>query len=465
MPNTRKKHARLQRPPDPTAGLPPLNRHAAGIDVGSAEHDVAVPPDRSPEPVRRFASVTADLHALADWLHACHIDTVVMESTGVYWIPLFQILEARGFAVHLVNARHAKNLPGRNTDIADCQWLQKLHTFGLLNSSFRPTDDICVLRSYLRQRDTLISAAATCIQHRQKALTEMNVQLANVISDISGVTGLAILRALLAGERDPAMLAAFKDYRIKASTHTIAKSLEGNWREELLFHLRQSLELYECYQQKIAECDTQIEAHLLTFDRKIEGSAPPLPTPKRRPKKARRNEPHFDLHTQLYRISGVDLTRIDGIEVLTAQTLIAEIGLDMSRWKSEKHFASWLGLCPDNRISGGKVLTRGTRDVVNRAADALRLAAQNLLHSKSALGANYRRLRARLGAPKAITAMAHKLARLVYRMLKFGQQYVDKGIEHYEARFRQQRLQWLQRQARELNLQLVPNQPVPSPVS
>ena len=228
---------------------------------------------------------------------------------------------------------------------------------------------------------------------------------------------------------------------------------------------RQSLELYACDQQKIAECDTQIAAHLRTCDRQIEGSAPPLPTPQRRPKKARRHEPHCDLHTQLYRISGVDLTRSDGIEVLTAQTLMAAIGLDMSRWKSEKHFASWLGFCPDHRISGGKVLTRGTRDVVNRAADALRLAAHNLLHSKSALGAHYRRLRARLGAPTAITAMAPTLARLVYRLRKFGQQYVDKGMEHDEARFRQQRLQWLQRQARELNLQLVPNQPVPSPVS
>jgi len=298
-----------------------------------------------------------------------------------------------------------------------------------------------------------------------KALTAMHVQLANVISDISGVTGLAMLRALLAGARDPARLAAFKEYRLKARTHTSAKRLAGNGREEWLFHRRQSRERYACYQQNIAECDTQIEAHLRTFDRKIEGSAPPLPTPTRRPQNARRHAPHVALHPQLYRISGVDLTRSDGIEVLTAPTLMAEIGLEMSRWKNEKPFASWLGVCPDNRISGGKVLTRGTRDVVNRAADALRLAAQNLLHSKSALGATYRRLRARLGAPKAITARAHKLARLVYRMLKFGQQYVDKGLEHDEARFRQQQLQWLQRQARELNLQLVPNQPVPSAVS
>jgi transposase len=464
-PNTRKKHAKPQRPPDPTAGLPPLNLNAAGIDVGSAEPDVAVPPDRSPEPVRRLASCTADLQAWADWLQACHIDTVVMERTGVYWSPLFQILEARGLAVHLVNARHAKNLPGRNTDIADGQWLQKLHTCGLLNSAFRPTDDICVRRSYLRQRDTLISAAATGIQHRQKALTELNIQLAQVISDSSGVTGLAILRALLAGARDPAKLAALKDDRINARTHPLANSLEGHWRAEWLLNRRQSLELYECDQQNIAACDTPIEAHLLTFDSTIEGSAPPLPTPQPRPKKARRHEPHVDLHTQRSRISGVDLTRIDGLEGLTAPTLIAELGLDMSRWKTEKHFASWLGFCPDNRISGGNGLTRGTRDVVTRAADALRLAAQHLLHRNSALGANYRRLRARLGAPKAITAMAHKLARLVYRMRKFGQQDVDNGLEQYEARFRQPRLQWLQRQARELTLQRVPNQPVPSAVS
>lgn len=304
---------------------------------------MAVPPDRWPEPVRRFASFTADLHALADWLQACHLETVVMERTGVYGIPLFQILEARGFEVHLVNARHAKNLPGRKTDLADCQWRQKLHTFGLLNRSFRPTDAICVLRSYLRQRDTRISTAATCIQHRQKARTAMNVQLAHVISDISGVTGMAIRRALLAGERDPAQLAALQDDRLKASTHTIAKSLEGNWREEWRFNLRQSLELYAVYPQKSAECDACIEAHLHTFDSTIEVQTNPTPTSTRRPQKARRHEPHVALHTQLDRSSGVDFTRIDGIEVLTAQTRSAEIGLDMSRWKSEKHFAAWLG--------------------------------------------------------------------------------------------------------------------------
>lgn len=459
MPKERRAHSKKERKvTDPTTGLPPLNLNAAGIDVGNAEHYVAVPADRCAEPIRCFSSFTADLYALADWLEECRIDTVAMESTGVYWIPLFQILEERGFEVYLVNARHVKNVPGRKTDMIDCQWLQKLHTFGLLNSSFRPADQICILRSYLRQRGNLIAAAGTCTQHMQKALTEMNVQLANVISDISGVTGLAIVRAILAGERDPMKLAALKDHRIKATKETIAKSLEGNWRDDLLFTLRQSLELYDAYHGKITECDQRIEAHLSTFASNEAANEKPLTDVERKNRKPQGNEPNFDLHSELYRITGVDLTRIDGINVLTAQTVVSEIGLDMSRWKTEKNFASWLGLCPDNRISGGKVLRSGTRHVINRAATALRLAAQSLLSSESALGANYRRLRTRLGAPKAITAMAHKLCRLVYRMLKYGQEYVDKGIEHYEARFRTQRLQWLQKQARELNLQLTPTQ-------
>ena len=292
-PKARQKSAKHQQPTDPTAGLPPLNLNAAGIDVGSAEHYVAVPPDRSPEPVRRFASLTADLHALADWLQACRIETVVMESTGVYWIPLFQILEARGVEVHLVNARHAKNLPGRKTDIADCQWLQKLHTLGSsIAPSAPPLTSVCYGPTCASAR-TLSAPLRPASSTGTKALTEMNVQLANVISDISGVTGLAMIRALLAGDRDPTHLAAFKDYRIKASTHTIAKSLEGNWRDEWLFNLRQSLELYECYQQKIAECDIRIEAHLHTFDSKIEIPDHPLPAPTRRPKKARRHEPNL----------------------------------------------------------------------------------------------------------------------------------------------------------------------------
>lgn len=452
MPKPRRTKSKSK--PDPLSGLPPLNLNAAGIDIGSREHYVAVPADRDPEPVQTFQSFTCELQRLADWLKACRIDTVAMESTGVYWIPLFQVLEARGFQVYLVNAHQIKNVPGRKTDVLDCQWIQKLHTFGLLNSSFRPADEICVLRCYLRQRDNLVSAASICIQHMQKALTEMNIQLANVISDISGQTGLAIIRAIVGGERDPQNLAKMKDYRIQASLEAIAKSLHGNWRQELIFALRQALALYDAYQSKIAECDHQIHAHLGTFADNVDAREKPLP-PRKSSKRLYGNSAQIDLRDELYRISGVDLTCIDGVDVITAQTIISEIGLDMTRWRTEKNFASWLGLCPNNRITGGKVIKRATRHVINRATHALRMAASTLRNSQSALGANFRRLKSRLGAPKAITAMAHKLARLIYRMLKYGKQYVDKGMQHYEQKFREQRIKWIKKQAKDLNLQIV----------
>jgi hypothetical protein len=338
--------------------------------------------------------------------------------------------------------------------VLECQWLQKLHTFGLLNNSFRPAEEIRVLRSYMRQRENLVTAAGTAIQHMQKTLTEMNIQLANVISDISGTTGMKILRDIVKGERDPEKLAMHKHGRIQASRAEIARSLEGTWRPELLFVLEQSLELYDTYLEKIKECDRRIDEHLKTMAAKVDPTAA-APEP-RRMRWPRKHQPRFDLRGQLYRITGVDLTQIDGVDVQTAQTVISEVGVDMSRWKSEKQFASWLGLCPDNRISGGKVLKRGTRQVVNRASTALRLAAWSLLRSQSALGAKFRRLRSRLGAPKAITAMAHLLARLIYRMLKFGHEYVDKGIEYYETKYRQQQLQSVAKQAAALNMQLIP---------
>jgi transposase len=440
---------------DATEGLPPLNLHAAGIDVGSAEHYVAVPSDRDAEPIRKFGSFTADLHRMARWLKECGIKTVVMQSTGVYWMALYDVLESHGLEVNVANARHTKTLPGRKTDVQECQWLQKLHTFGLLNNSFRPADEIRVLRGYLRQRENLVAAAATCIQHMQKALTEMNIQLANLISDISGTTGLAILWAIVRGERDPEKLAMHKHSRIRASRQEIARSLEGTWRQELLFVLEQSLDLYQTYQQKIQICDQRIDEQLRSMESRIDPLSESVPEP-RRGKDARRHPSGFDLRGQLYRITGVDLTQIDGIEVQTAQTIVSEVGVDMSRWKTEKHFSSWLGLCPDNRTSGGKVLRRGTRHVVNRASTALRLAASSLLRSQSALGAKFRRLRSKLGAPKAITAMAHMLARLVYRMLTFGHEYVDRGIEFYETKYRQQQLQWVTKQATALRMQLVP---------
>ncbi len=447
----RKDWARRLRSEDP--GLEVVHPHAAGIDVGNSAHYVAVRPDRDPEPVRRFECFTADLYRLADWLESCGVKTVAMQSTGVYWIPLYEILEEHGFEVYLVNARHTKNLPGRKSDVQESQWLLKLHTYGLLNNSFQPTAEIRVLRTYWRQRAEHVSGAATCIQRMQKALTQMNLQLANVISDLSGVTGQAIVRAIVAGERDPQKLAELSHPRIEASREEVAKSLEGNWRPELVFVLRQEVEMYDTYQWRITECDQQLQKHLASF---ADTELPQTPKAESKEKRAKstKNAPRFDLSSELKRITGVDLTRIDGIDVMVAQTLLSEVGMDMSRWNTEAHFSSWLGLCPDNRISGDKLLGKGTRHVVNRAATALRLAARNLIRSRSYLGAQYRRLRTKLGAPKAITAMAHRLARLVYRMLKYGQQYVDKGTEYYENRYRQQQINLLQKNAAKLGLQI-----------
>lgn len=435
-----------------TTSLEVVHPHAAGIDIGNATHYVAVPPDRDPEPVRCFECFTQDLRKMADWLCQCGIDTVAMQSTGVYWLPVYEVLTERGLRVFLVNATHTRNLPGRKSDVQECQWLMKLHTYGLLNNSFRPTEEICVLRTYWRQRDDHVKAASASIHRMQKVLTEMNVQIANVISDISGVTGMAILNAMIEGERDRYKLAELAHPRIQASREEIAKSLEGNWRPELLFVLRQERDIYRQYQNRIGECDEAIQAHLKTMEDRAEpASRPETPKPGKR---AGGNAPQFDLRSELYRISGIDLTRIDGINVMTAQTILAEVGLDMSRWRTEAHFASWLGLCPDNKITGGKIYQRGSRHVENRAATALRMAATSLWRSKTYLGAKFKRLRAHLGAPKAITAMAHSLARLVYRMLRYGQQYVDKGMHFYQQRYQQQQINWLQKKARDLGLVL-----------
>jgi transposase len=460
----RKELARRLQSTDP--GLAVMHPNAAGIDVGNSAHYVAVRPDRDAEPVRRFECFTADLHRLADWLQQCGVTTVAMQSTGVYWIPLYEILDARGLDVYLVNARHTKNLPGRKTDVQESQWLLKLHTYGLLRNSFHPVAEIRVVRTYWRQRGDHVRAISTCIQRMQKALTQMNIQLANVISDLSGWTGLRIVRAILAGERDPQALAALSHPGIRAPRDEIAKSLEGTWQPDLLFVLQQEVAMYDAYQQRIAECDQALEHHLKGFADRIRATTSageePLKTPHnqlrsgpKRRRKAGSHAPQFDLGRELHRISGVDLTRIDGIDVGVAQTLISEVGLDMARWEDEHHFASWLGLCPDNRITGGKVLRRGTRPVINRAATALRLAATTLLRSQSYLGAQYRRFRSKLGAPKAITAMAHKLARLVYRMLKWGHEYVDKGLQYYEERHREQQIHSLKKRAAKLGLQII----------
>ncbi|HEY2644706.1 MAG TPA: IS110 family transposase [Galbitalea sp.] len=452
--------ARRLRAHDP--GLEVVHAHAAGIDVGNESHYVAVRPDRDANSVRRFECFTADLHRLADWLQQCGVTTVAMQSTGVYWIPLYEILDARGLEVYLVNARHTKNLPGRKTDVQESQWLLKLHTYGLLRNSFHPPAAIRIVRTYWRQRGDHVQAVSTCIQRMQKVLTQMNIQLANVISDLSGWTGLRIVRAILAGERNAETLAALSHPRVQASRAAIAKSLEGTWQRDLLFVLQQEVAMYDAYLQRIAECDQVLEQHLTSVAGKatatpsdLEPSAAFQPTRPKHRRKSGGHTPQFDLRGELLRISGVDLTRIDGIDVGVAQTVISEVGVDMTRWPSESHFASWLGLCPDNRISGNRILRKGTRHVVNRAATALRLAATTLLRSQSYLGAQYRRLRAKLGAPKAITAMAHKLARLVYRMLKWGHEYVDKGLQYYEDQHRQQQVHALQRRAAKLGLLIV----------
>jgi transposase len=378
-----------------------------------------------------------------------------MESTGVYWIPLFEMLDAAGFEVHLVNARHVRNVPGRKRDVLDCQWLQQLMSYGLLRGGFRPAEEVCALRAVWRHRDMLLSYQARHVQHLQKAMTQMNVQLHHVISDIMGVTGQAIVRAIVAGERDAATLAKLRDRRIKAEEAEVAAALQGNWRDEHLFALKQALALIDAYAAQITECDGKLQQLLGA----LKGHALPeagLGTPKRgTPAK---NSVHFDARTSLFEASGVDLTRIPGIDTSTALKVISEIGVDLARFPSVKHFTSWLGLCPGTKISGGKVISSATKPCANRAAQALRMAAQALRKSQTALGAHHRRLCSRMDKPKAITASAHKLARLVYFMLTKGQAFVEAGQDEYEERYRQRVVQNLTRRAHQLGFQLTPQE-------
>jgi transposase len=437
---------------DWTENLAITHPNAAGIDIGSKEHYVSVPPDRDEESIRTFTCFTDDLHALAKWLVACKIDTVALQSTGVYWMPVYDVLEQYGLKVFVVNARHTKNLPGRKSDVQECRWLRQLHTYGLLRNSFQLEAVLRGLRIYWRQRNTHVQSGACCIQRMQKALTAMNIQLHNVISDLSGLTGLTIVQAILDGQRNSRELAKLRDPRVKASEEQVTRSLEGNWNDSQLFVIRQEMETYRMYLRQIEACDVEVRKLLKQMDCKADPE-------KLGPRTGRRSHGHsapaFDLRPELYRVSGVDLTRIDGIDVVTAQTLLSEIGVDMTAWPTEAHFASWLGLCPDNQTSGGKVLHRGTRRVVSRAATALRMAANSLFRSQSYLGAQFRRLRTSKGAPKAITAMAHRLARLVYRLLRYGHEYVDKGKEYYEQKLKEARVRSLKKHAQELGFQVI----------
>lgn len=431
-----------------------INPNVAGIDCGSAEHFVAVPPDRDPTPVQSFSTFTADLLRLADWLTACGVTSVAMEATGVYWIPIYEILDARGFEVLLVNARHVKNVPGRKSDVSDCEWIRELHSVGLLRGSFRPTDAIVALRAYLRHRQTLVESAGTYTQRMQKALVQMNLQLPLVVSDITGTTGLRILRDVVAGERDPQRLAAHRDPHCRASTAEIIAALTGNYRPEHLFVLQQNLELFDTCQTQLAVCDRAIDAHVQILTTHVAPPTTPLPDP--RVTKKRGNEPRFDIRTPLFQLTGgVDLTQIDGIAPYSALKLIAEIGLDMTRWPSEKHFTSWLTLAPKNKISGGRLLSSRTQPSANRAAAIFRMSAMAVGRTQTALGAFYRRLAARIGKPQAITATARKLATLVYRALKGELVYRDPGANAYDLQQRTRVLRRLRQRAATLGFSLV----------
>jgi transposase len=437
--------------------LPPHLRHmnlnAAGIDIGSERHMVAVPEGRDTVSVREFGAFTTDLEAIATWLKQCGVTTVAMESTGVYWIPLFELLERRGFEVKLVDARHVKNVSGRKSDVLDCQWLQQLHTYGLLAGAFRPPDEVCVLRSYLRQREMLTQSSSMHIQHMQKALQQMNLLLHNVVSDITGVTGMKIIKAILAGERDPRVLAGNRDERCHNTTATIAKSLVANYREEHLFALQQAVDLYETYQGKIADCN---QAIIKQVEKQPDISDDEPPTPDKQVPARDRIRNGVDVRDLLCKKSGVDLFAIPGLAADTLLILASEVGFDMTPWKTEKHFAAWLGVCPGTRKSGGKVLQNKTKRHPNRATQAFRMAAASLYRSQTALGAFYRRIKSRSGGQQAVTATAHKLARIYYAMLTHGTSYVELGQKAYEQRFKERRIDHLKVQAKSLGFQLVP---------
>lgn len=450
---------------DQSKNLTCINPDTAGIDIGSKSHFVAIPRDKDQQYVREFQTFTNDLINLVNWLKEKNIKSVAMESTGVYWIPVYDLLEQHGFEVLLVNARHIKNVPGRKTDVQDCQWIQQLHSYGLLSGSFRPKDLILKMRVYMRQRATLIEYGASHIQHMQKALCLMNLQLHNVISDITGATGMNIIRDIVNGERDPVKLANHRDGRCKNSEEIIQESLIGNYTEEHVFCLKQSLALYDFYAAEIGKCDAEIKQLIekmesIAQNQKEVAKEKPLdhqqskkPAPKRDPHK---HGFKFDMAKEMQRITGVDLTAVPGLNVQTIAVVISEIGTDMSKWKTSKHFASWLGLCPRNKISGGKILSSKTCPSANKAAAALRKSANSLYRADCALGGFFRRMRSRLGAPKAITATAHKLAVILYNMLKDGLEFIETGAKYYEEQYRHKCVKNLHRRANELGFAIIP---------
>jgi transposase len=423
--------------------------NAAGIDVGGSSHWVAVPSRSSDEPVREFGAMTDDLNAMATWLLACGVDTVALESTGVYWIPVFEVLEQRGLKVWLVDARQMKYVPGRKSDVQDCQWLQKLMSLGFLRAAFRPDAQVCELRAVARQRDILVAEQASWVQRMQKSLVQMNIQLTEVLSDVMGLTGELIIRDIVAGERDPKTLARHRHSRVKASTEDIIKALTGNWREEHLFILRQSLGMYDDIARHLAECDTRLNAGLKDLGQKRVDLG-------KTPRAGSKQRKEYDMRQVLADWAGVDLTRINGLGLAAVTKILTEVGPDLSRFPTVKHFCSWLGLCPGTKISGGKVLSAKTKRSVNRVRQALKMAAMSLSHSGSALGAFYRRLCARMDKPSANTAVAHKLARMVYFMLTRGEAFVDQGQQRYEEQQLERSVAALKRRATALGFAITP---------
>ena len=432
-----------------------MNPNAAGIDIGMDEMWVSVRADRDAEPVRRFGMNTPDLLAVAEWLKACGVETVAMESTGVYWIPLYEVLEERGFRVYLVNARHAKNLPGRKKDETDAQWLRRLHTFGLLNNSFRPEGEMCAVRAYMRHRADLIEHRADHIQHMQKALHQMNVRLSPTVKDITGVTGMAIIRSIIAGERDAATLARLRDPRCAQPEAEFINALTGHYRDEHVFALKQAVALYDAYTQQILECDQELERKFSALKPIHDSTLPPLDTTDKRNTHSK-NAPAYDGRTLLYQLLGVDLVAVNGLNEVTTQIIISEIGTDMSQWEDDKHFCSWLGLAPHNDISGGKLLRSRTLKTHNRAGQAFRLAAQAVSKTDTAYGAFYRRMRAKHGSKKAIVATAHKIARAVYFMLKNHTPFHDTNAEEYTQREREREIARLKKKAAQFGFTLAP---------
>jgi len=436
----------------PGEGLPVIHPRAAAIDIGSRFHVAAVPPDFIEEPVQTFQAFTADLQRMAQWLKSLGITTVAMESTGVYWVAAFEVLRACGIEVVVANAREARSVPGRKSDVNDAQWLQRLHACGLLRASFHPERDVAELRAYLRVRERHLDYAASHIQHMQKALILMNLQLHHVVTDLTGATGMRIVRAIVAGERDPEILAQMRDIRCKASIKTVQAALIGNYQPEHLFALKQYLDLYDFYQDRVNECDRQIEGVLTRLAEQRPAPSDPLLKPRHRTRQP--NAVDFDVRPMLYQIAGTDLTQIHGIGPYLALRLISECGTDLSRWPTAKHFTSWLCLAPGCKISGGKVLSSRTRKTTNRIAAHLRLAAVTVGRTSTALGAFYRRLAARVGKAKAVTATARKLAILFYNTMRFGRTYADPGADHYEQLYRERVVKQLHRRAAEFGFRL-----------